>query len=79
MPSEKDSFKVFYALSLAWQLGFLIAVPIIGFLFLGFWGDRLLGTKPLFLIIGFLAGMGITIYELYHTLTPLIKNKKEND
>ena len=26
--SQKSNFKTFYALSVAWQLGFLIAIPI---------------------------------------------------
>ncbi|HHE67497.1 MAG TPA: AtpZ/AtpI family protein [Candidatus Parcubacteria bacterium] len=79
MPPKKDYFKMFYALSLAWQLGFIIAVPIGGFLFLGFLADNFLKTKPLFLVIGFVAGFLITLYEVYHMFLPLINQKKEND
>jgi len=77
--SQQDNFKTFYALSLAWQLGFLIAVPIAGFLFLGLLGDRFFKTEPLFLLIGLLVGITITIYEMYHLLIPLIGEKKKND
>lgn len=77
--SEKDGFKTFYALSLAWQLGFLIAVPIGGFLILGFWLDKKFNTSPLSLIIGVILGIVITIYEVYHLLVPLIKNNQEKD
>ncbi len=77
---KKDNFKTFYALSLAWQLGFLIAIPIAGFMFLGFLADEFLGVSPLFLIAGLIIGAGVTVYEIYHLLAPLIKkNKTENN
>ena len=76
---KKDGFKTFYALSLAWQLGFIIAVPIAGFLFLGVWGDKFFKTEPLLLLLGLLAGIVITVYEMYHLFIPLIKNGKKND
>ena len=75
---SKGNFKIFYALSLAWQLGFLIAIPIGGFLLLGFLGDKFFKTKPLFLIIGLLGGIIITIYEVYHLFAPLISPNKKN-
>ena len=74
---RKEEFKVFYALSLAWQLGFLIAVPIGGFLLLGHLADRIFKSQPLFLIIGAAVGLTITIYEVYHLLLLLIKEKND--
>jgi len=74
---KKDGFKTFYALSLAWQLGFLIAIPIGGFLFLGILGDKFFKTQPFLLLFGLLVGIVITIYEVYHLLTPLIKNNHD--
>ena len=71
----KNNSKVFYALSIAWQLGFLIAFPITGFLFLGLLGDRYFGTEPVFLILGIVVGVTITFYEIYHMLVPLIKER----
>lgn len=71
--SQKDVFNTFYALSVAWQLGFIVIAPIGGFLFLGFLGDKFLGTGPLFLIIGIAVGIAITVYEVYHLIIPLIK------
>jgi len=71
---QKNNFKTFYALSLAWQLGFLIAMPIGGFMFLGFLADNFLKTSPLLLIVGLFTGLAITVYEVYHLFIPLIKN-----
>ncbi len=79
MSSGKETFKTFYALSLAWQLGFLIVVPIGGFLFLGVLLDHLSGTRMVFGSIGALVGIGITVYEVYHLLAPLIKNDTNHD
>lgn len=79
MPHHKNNFKTFYALSIAWQLGFLIAVPIGGFMFLGFLTDDFFHSSPVFLILGFLVGIIVVIYEVYHLLVPLINKKKKND
>ncbi len=76
--NQKSNFETFYVLSIAWQLGFFIAVPIAGFLFLGVWGDRFFNTEPLFLLVGLLVGIVITVYEVYHLLIPLIKDKKQD-
>jgi|GEM_PF-728488 len=76
MPRQ-NNFKVFYSLSLAWQLGFLIAIPIGGFMFLGFWADKSLETSPLFTMTGLIVGLVVTVYEVYHLLAPLIK--KDSD
>lgn len=77
---KKKNVKTFYALSLAWQLGYLIAIPIGGFLGLGLLADKFWGTQPLFLIVGLGTGIITTIYEVYHLLAPLIKdNHKGND
>jgi F0F1-type ATP synthase assembly protein I len=75
---KKSNFKIFYALSFAWQLGFLIVIPIGGFIFLGSLLDRIFNTQPMFLIIGLLAGLIITVYEIYHLLIPLIKDKEDD-
>lgn len=67
-----ENFQLFYALSLAWQLGFLIVVPIVLFLALGIWLDRTFHTGVLFLFVGIIMGIGMTFYEGYHVLAPII-------
>ena len=73
---DKNSFSLFYALSIAWQLGFLIAIPIALFIFLGHLADVFLKTSPILLFVGLIAGVIITIYEVYNLLVPIVKNKK---
>lgn len=75
MPDKnKNGFKTWYAISFAFQLGFLIVVPVGGFMLLGLWGDKKFQSSPLLLIAGAIIGLAITVYEIYHLLTPLIKN-----
>lgn len=69
---EKNGFKTWYALSFAFQLGFLIVVPIVGFILLGLWGDKYFHIAPLLLVAGVIIGIVITAYEVYHLIRPLI-------
>ena len=75
--NNNDGFKTWYALSFAFQLGFLIVVPIAGFVFLGRWLDNVFRTFPIFFILGIIVGLIITAYEVYHLLVPLIKNNHD--
>ena len=76
---KKDGFKFFYAISLALQLGFIIAVPILGFLWIGSWFDAKFNTSSLFLLLGIFIGVAITVYEVYHLLIPLMTNNTKDD
>jgi len=82
MPQKNNFNKTFYVLSVAWQLGFFIVIPVGGFLFLGHLGDKFFKTSPLLLIIGSLIGIITAVYGVYSLLSPLIKvtrNKKKDD
>ncbi len=63
-------------------IGFYIAVCIVGGIALGWWlGDK----RPLFVIIGLVAGLIIAGYGVYSMLRPLLKDmnnssvKKDKD
>ena len=66
--------KVWYALAFALQLGFLIVVPIGGFLLLGAWIDRHLHTSPLFLLGGAVGGVFLTAREVRDLLVILLQD-----
>ena len=70
---KDDNFALYYAISIAAQLGFFIIAPLAGFFFLGRYIDSLYQSKPLFIMIGITIGFIITVYEVWHTLKPLIK------
>jgi len=72
---NKDGFKLWYAISFAFQLGFIVVFPIVGFIVLGLWIDRAFNSTPLLLIVGVFVGFAVTVYEVYHFLIPLIESK----
>jgi F0F1-type ATP synthase assembly protein I len=76
---DRNNFKIWYLLSFAWQLGFLIAVPIAIFLFLGYLADTFFGTLPFFVIVGSIGGVSVTAYEIYHQLLLVIHTKHHHD
>lgn len=52
------TLSVLLAIRLAWNLGYLIAIPAVIFGFSGAYLDKALGTSPLFLLVGFvIAGL----------------------
>ena len=53
--NEKPSLKadLWLTVRLAWNLGYLIALPAVLFGFGGAYLDRYAGTSPLFIILGF--------------------------
>lgn len=54
------------ALGLAWEMGFIIAIPAVLFGFGGAYLDKWLGTSPLFLLLGLglaMASSGLAIWK----------------
>lgn len=75
MPQKKkNNFKTFYAVSLAFQLGFIIIIPITAFLMIGILADRFFHTTPLLIITGIITGFIITVYEVHHILKIIVKH-----
>jgi len=76
--AQNSNFKIFYALSIAFQLGFLIILPIVGFVWLGLLGDKLFSTKPTLLILSIIVGVSLSFYEMYHLMIPFIKDDPDD-
>jgi F0F1-type ATP synthase assembly protein I len=49
-------------------LGFTLLLILVAFGGLGFLADTLLGTLPLFLLLGLVAGFALGLYYMYITL-----------
>ena len=73
--SKEQNSKTSHALSFARQLGFLIVIPIVFFLFAGAAGDRYLGTHHMLLIVGAVIGVIVGMSSTYFLLTPFLKDK----
>ena len=70
---KEKKFKFFYALSLGWQLGFLVALPLLGFILFGYFLDKKFQTLPFLTLIGTILGILITIYDVYYLILPFLK------
>ncbi len=69
--SANDS--LWSALSLAWELGYLIAIPAVLFGMGGAYLDKHLHMSPLFMIAGFLLAFttsSVFVYRKVRSLTP---------
>jgi F0F1-type ATP synthase assembly protein I len=75
---ENNTPKIFYALSLAAELGFLIAAPLIIFLLLGLYLDRKFGTMPLFIIIALLLNLIVTFFEVKNLILPFLEKRSKS-
>lgn len=78
---ENDQKKSFlYALGLGTQMGLLVALPLIVFLFLGIFLDKKFDTAPLFLISLVIFSIVITIFDVRCLILPFIeKNSQKNN
>jgi len=70
---KEKKFKFFYALSLGWQLGFLVALPLLGFILFGYLLDKKFQTLPFLTLISTSLGVLITIYDVYYLILPFLK------
>jgi F0F1-type ATP synthase assembly protein I len=71
--------KVTYAILMAFQLGFLVALTICFFIMIGFFIDEYFQSQPYFMIIGLVGGGVMVVWEGKHLLKPLmVKEKKKN-
>jgi F0F1-type ATP synthase assembly protein I len=75
---EKNTPKIFYAISLGAQLGFVIAAPLVIFLLLGIYLDRKLGTMPLFIIIALLLNLVATFFEVKNLILPFLEKRSKS-
>ena len=60
------------ALSLAWELGYTIAIPIVVFALAGRWLDRRLDTAPWLLLTGIFISLVVSSWLVYFKMIKII-------
>jgi ATP synthase protein I len=60
-------------LALFSEIGLLLLVTTLAGVAAGYWVDQELGTQPLFVLVGFLAGAGIGGFGIYRLVTRFLK------
>ncbi|MFH1180859.1 MAG: AtpZ/AtpI family protein [bacterium] len=75
MDNNNQKAKVFYAVSLGLELGFLIAVPLVVFLAAGVFLDRIIGVAPVFLITFVIASLIGIFFEVRYLILPFLEKR----
>ena len=57
-------------------IGWFIAISILLGILGGLWLDDRLGTRPVFLIVGIVVGLGVAAYGTYATFKPFFSNNQ---
>lgn len=66
------------ALNLAWELGYVIALPLVGLALLGRWLDRRWESSPLMLLVGVVVAFIITSIWLFIKIKELTRQLKDD-
>lgn len=79
MANDQQKPNIFQAVSLGLELGFLIAVPLALFLFLGVYSDKKINTFPVFTIIAVILSFAVMILELKFLILPFMEKRSHNN
>ena len=60
-------------LALFSEIGMILLVTSLAGVAAGYWVDQRLGTLPIFVLVGFLAGTGIGTVGIYRLITRFLK------
>ncbi|MEA3323133.1 MAG: AtpZ/AtpI family protein [Patescibacteria group bacterium] len=71
---KTENESVFSALSLAFELGYIIAIPIVGFALGGRLLDRKFDSTPIFLLLGIFVAILLSSYFVYRKTKKIMQN-----
>ena len=69
---KKQSQSAWMALKLAWEMGYLIAIPVVLFGMGGAYLDKSLQTMPLFTLLGFALAAAISFVAVRRRLVAIL-------
>lgn len=73
MDKDKKNANFWPMASLAWELGYLIAVPLVVFTLAGRFLDKKLGSSPWLLLGGVFFSLAVSSYMVYKKIITTIK------
>ncbi|MFA5009267.1 MAG: AtpZ/AtpI family protein [Candidatus Paceibacterota bacterium] len=79
LPPSNTKSSVAKALILGSELGFLIALPLVGCLIFGVFLDKKLDSFPVFILVSVLFGIILTIVSLYKLIIPFLEKGREKN
>ncbi len=77
-PQPKNT-NIGYVLSMASQLGVLIAFPLVACILIGVVIDKRLNTFPWFLLLMVLVGIVLTVIDVYKVIIPFLEKRSGNN
>ena len=76
-PNGSKGMGLMLSLRLAWNLGFIIAIPVVVFGFGGAYLDKHFGTTPIFVITGFALAIVLTVIGVYRKVKEILGEERE--
>ena len=70
---QKESERAFSAWSLAFELGWQIAIPLVAFALLGRFADKYFDTSPWLLVSGVVVAAFSSSYLIYRKVSRILK------
>jgi len=74
--SPQTGFENITLVNLAFEIGWLIAVPAVVFAFGGAWLDQKIGTSPLFLLTGLVVAVAASSLGVYRIVKKILPPEK---
>jgi len=75
----RNRSKRWYALSLVFQLGISLTLPLVVGIGGGVWLDRQLKTTPRLTLLGIIVGLVISGYSFYFEILPLLQKDNKGE
>lgn len=75
--SDKKNQETWSALSLAWQLGYSITIPLVVLALLGRLLDKKFGTSPWLLLSGVLLSLVVSTFTVYFKTIKILKETED--
>ena len=76
--NKKDLFEIAYAMSLITQIGIVVSVITVSFIYSGYYLDKQLDRSPVFVIFGALLAFIFSMYSVYRLVLPISKKENKN-
>jgi len=76
---KKDAFEIAYAISLITQIGVVVSVITISFIYSGYYLDKQLDKSPIFVILGALFAFIFSMYGVYRLVLPIANRKEKKE
>ncbi|HBI17587.1 MAG: hypothetical protein UR60_C0026G0007 [Candidatus Moranbacteria bacterium GW2011_GWF2_34_56] len=73
---KKDKTNKVSVFSLAFELGYMVAIPIVVLALIGRLIDKKLDSSPWFLLLGIIISIIVSTYWVYKKTTDIIDNNK---